>query len=107
MFAANCNAVFNGWSGQMLTRFNKMFYLAEYPRIANSSTANHYSIYAVTVFIFNCFFSRVNIAITKNGYFNARVIFYFANQCPVGFTFVHLCAGAAMNSQCLYAYILQ
>ena len=33
-------------------------------------------------------------------------ILYFTNKGPVGLTFIHLCACAAMYRQCLYTYIL-
>ena len=83
-----------------------MFYFAEHPGVTNGGTANHDAIYAVTVLIFKRFLRTVNIAVTKNGYMYAGVIFYFGYQCPVGFALIHLRPCAAMNGQCFYTHIL-
>src|ERR1044071_3604980 len=84
-----------------------MFYLPEYPGVADCSTPYHNAINTIPVAVVQRFLGAVNIAVSEDGYVYAGIIFYFGYQCPVGFTFVHLAACTSMNGKCPYAYILQ
>src|SRR5258705_12360922 len=98
MLPANSDPFFNVRGRKMLTCFNKMFDLVEYPWITNGGTSDHNSIYSIPVFILNCFFRRINIAISKNGNGDPWIVFYFTDQRPVGFTFIHLYSSTPVNS---------
>ena len=98
MVTTNRHPVFDSWGRQMFTSLNKMFYLIKDPWITYSGTADHNSIHAIAIFIFQGFFGRINISVTKNWNFDAGIIFHFTDQCPVSFTFVHLSSCTTMNS---------
>src|SRR5438034_604580 len=90
----------------MFTGCYKMFNLIKYPWIADGSTTNHNTIHSIVVFIFQCFFRRINITISKNGNMNTWIIFQFANQRPVGLAFIHLCAGTSVDSESFYLLLI-
>ena len=107
MVAANFNPLFQGWGCHQFSGMQVVFNLPKNPGIANGCATNHDAIYAIPVFIFQRFLWTINISIAKNGNMDAGIIFYFGNQRPVGLTFIHLRAGAAMDGKGFDAYILQ
>src|SRR5258705_10875371 len=98
MLPANSDPFFNVRGRKMLTCFNKMFDLVEYPWITNGGTSDYNSIYSIPVFILNCFFRRINIAISKYGNVDLWLVFYFIDKLPAGLTFIHLCSCTAVIS---------
>src|SRR5690349_18132352 len=84
-----------------------MSYFTEDPGIANGGTTNHNAIHTITVLILQRFLCAVDIAVTKDGNMYTRIVFYFGYKAPVGLAFIQLAAGAAMNGERFYTYILQ
>src|SRR5215210_4709315 len=84
-----------------------MMYFPENPWITDSCTANHNSVNAIPVLVFNSLLWAVNITISKYGYMNAWIAFYLSYERPVCLTFVHLASGASMYSQSFNTNILQ
>src|SRR5690606_5594391 len=81
----------------VFTCFKKVFYLAEEPRISNTRPANHGTIESVTVAHFHGFFGSIHITISKHRNVHTRIVLYFGDRRPVGRSFIHLRAGAAVN----------
>ena len=100
-------SLFKSRRRQMFSCCKKMFYLSEKPGITNRCSSNHDSINTISVFIFQCFFWGVYISISKNGNMHSWVVFHFCNPAPIGFSFIKLTSGSAVNGQSLYTNILQ
>ena len=99
MFADHFYSLLNSWRQADVHRFEKMFYLIKDPGITDRGTTDHNAIYTITVFIFQCFFRRINITISKNRNLNTGIFFHFRDQCPVSFAFIKLCSCSSMNGQ--------
>src|SRR6188768_3504144 len=106
MFFTNCNTVLNGWRRQVSTGFQEMFYLVKYPGITDRCTADHDTINAVFVFVFQCFFGTVNITVTKNGDLDPWIVLHFTDQFPISMALIHLGPRSSVYRQCFYANIL-
>src|SRR3569833_3039259 len=107
MSAANIHTLSYCWLFKEFAGIEKMFDLAEYPGVPDSRPADHHAIHAKFHTPGRGYLWRVDVTVAKNGDFYARVAFDLADQRPVGNTLVHLRARAAMDSECLDAYILQ
>ncbi len=92
---------------QQFARFEVVFYLAEYPGLANSRPAYHDAVDAVFVKGFFGFFGRGDVAVAEYRYFYPGVAFHPGNRLPVGFTGIHLRAGTPVYRQGLDADVLQ
>src|ERR1700761_4597515 len=105
MRAANGHAFGNCGLFEEFAGIEKMLDLAEYPGIPDGRAADHHAVHAKFHTPGCCFLWRVDITVTKNGDFYARIAFDLADQCPVGNAFVHLRTRAPVDSQGLNAYI--
>jgi len=118
LFALPANAIFqvlatggysfrDSGSGQVLTRCKKVLDLLKYPGVTNTGPANHDTINAISMPVFQCFFRRVDIAIAKYRNMHPGVFFNPGYPTPVCNAFVHLFSGPGMNGEGLYANILE
>ena len=84
-----------------------MFYFAENPRLSDTRTSDHYTVYPVTLKGFFTPFGRCDVAVTDNGDMHAWVFFYGADERPVGLAGVHLCTCASVDREGCNAAVLQ
>src|SRR5690606_41650771 len=106
MLTASVNPVFDTGRRQMSPGLHVMLNLVEYPGVSNGRSANHDPIHAMSVTIFNCFFRRIDIPVSKYGNCNSWVFLDFANQGPISLTLIHLHSGSSVHGQRLDADIL-
>ena len=50
----------------MFTCFKVVFYFVKNPRITNRSAPNHHAIETEFIFVFQCFFRRIDVAVSEN-----------------------------------------
>ncbi|MCD6063627.1 MAG: hypothetical protein K0R82_1538 [Flavipsychrobacter sp.] len=105
--AAGVEAFGQGRGRQGFTRGQEVLDLPEYPRVPDGGTAYHNAINPIAVLVLQCLLRTIDITVAKYRYLDARVFFHLGYQPPVGFAFVHLYTGSAMNGKRLYAHILQ
>src|SRR4029079_12681260 len=106
MLADHLYSLFDSRWIEMFACLNKILDLVKDPRISDRRATDHDPIHIVTVFIFKSFFRGIDVTVPKDGNVNTWVVFHFADQCPVSFTFVKLCPGSSVNSQGFNSYIL-
>src|ERR1700760_4017347 len=93
------NSFCDCWLIQVFAGFKIVLYLTEYPWITNSRATNHHAINTIFQSPVGCLFRRVDIAIAKNRYLYAGVLFYITDEGPIGHTLVHLRTCTAMDSK--------
>src|SRR5258708_22204798 len=95
------------WGSSMITRFKEVFDFLKNPGIADGGSSDHDTVHSISVLILKRFFGVIDISIAKYGNLYAGIRLHFSNQRPVGIAFIQLCAGSAMNGECLDACILK
>src|SRR5207237_2838824 len=99
MLSANGYPIGHRWRRQMLSRLHKMLYFVKNPWVSNAGPANHYAVDAIPIFILQCFFGRIYIAVSENRNLNTGVVFNLADERPVSIAFVHLHARPAVDGE--------
>jgi hypothetical protein len=92
---------------EVFARCHEVLDFLKNPGVSDRRSANHHAVNAIAVAHQNGLFGAVHVTVAKNGNIHARIVFDRTDQGPVGLTLVHLAAGAAVNTNGLYANILQ
>ena len=90
-------AALNGVDGRMMLVVDSVIHLLEDPRPTKGGAADHAGIHTIVLESAAHVFAGRQVAIADDGYVYARIAFDFADQAPIGFALIHLCAGAAVD----------
>jgi len=84
-----------------------VFDFAEDPRVTDGGAADHDAVYFVFGTPGGSLFDAVDVPVAKDGDCDARIPFDFADEGPVGVTFIHLGPCATMDGEGFDTDILQ
>ena len=91
----------------MISTVQGFAHFGEEPGGTEGGTSDHDGVHSVAVETLARTFRRAHIPVSYNRYVHVRVIFDFADECPIGFAAVHLRARTTVDGEFGDAAVLE